>query len=240
MFKIFILIMGILPSVIWLLFYLRKDKHPEPNKMVLLVFFLGMIAVPVAAIIENYASIYVGKLPIKPLIQTTLQIFIVIALTEEILKYLGVRLISLKNPEFDEPIDVMLYLIIVALGFAAAENILTLYRLSVVNDIIITSILRFWGATFLHTLASGMTGYYLALSMRKSGIHSKLLVVYGIIIATAIHGAYNYILFLFTLSQLPNNNYYLFVPMLTLMIVSAMLIFRQIKMLKKKLSICDI
>jgi RsiW-degrading membrane proteinase PrsW (M82 family) len=35
-----------------------------------------------------------------------------------------VRLKALRDPEFDEPIDAMLYMIIVALGFATIENIL--------------------------------------------------------------------------------------------------------------------
>ena len=39
---------GLAPSAAWLLFYLRKDVHPESNRMILKVFFFGMIvALPV-------------------------------------------------------------------------------------------------------------------------------------------------------------------------------------------------
>ena len=35
---------GLLPSFIWLLFYLRKDSHPESNYLVLKVFIFGILA----------------------------------------------------------------------------------------------------------------------------------------------------------------------------------------------------
>jgi RsiW-degrading membrane proteinase PrsW (M82 family) len=45
-------------------------------------------------------------------------------INREIFKYLVVRFKVIKNPAFDEPTDIMLYMIIAALGFAAVENIL--------------------------------------------------------------------------------------------------------------------
>ncbi len=35
---------GLAPSFIWLLFFLRKDAHPESNPMILKIFFYGMLA----------------------------------------------------------------------------------------------------------------------------------------------------------------------------------------------------
>ena len=43
---------GLAPSVIWLLFYLRKDVHPESNKMILKIFLYGMIIAVIAAFVE--------------------------------------------------------------------------------------------------------------------------------------------------------------------------------------------
>jgi len=42
MLYIFILL-GLLPSFAWLFFFLKEDTHPEPKKMIALVFFLGGI-----------------------------------------------------------------------------------------------------------------------------------------------------------------------------------------------------
>ena len=46
------LVFGVLPSIIWLLFFLREDAHPESNRMILKVFFYGIIAAFIAVIFE--------------------------------------------------------------------------------------------------------------------------------------------------------------------------------------------
>ena len=50
---LFYIIFALAPSVIWLLFFLRKDSHPESNRMILTVFLLGILAAIPAALIET-------------------------------------------------------------------------------------------------------------------------------------------------------------------------------------------
>ena len=39
---------AILPGFIWLLYFLNKDVHPEPKKLILKIFLLGMlVTIPV-------------------------------------------------------------------------------------------------------------------------------------------------------------------------------------------------
>ena len=119
----FYIIFGVLPSIIWLLFYLRKDVHPEPKLEVIKIFFYGMlIAIPAVflemGIFKGFDKIG-GWMALSPFLITIFNTFIGVALIEEVLKYLVVREKVLKNPEFDEPIDAVLYMIIAALGFAA-------------------------------------------------------------------------------------------------------------------------
>jgi len=177
---------GLLPSFIWLLFYLRRDVHPESNKQVLEVFLYGMIAAFCAIFIET-----MFKEVLAP--KSILYIFIGGALVEEYLKYFVVRFEILKNPELDEPFDVMLYMIISALGFAALENILILSKyhpiLELSNTLNITT-WRFLTATFLHTLCSGIFGYFLALSFFNLKNRKKIFLV-GLFLASALHGLYN-------------------------------------------------
>jgi len=179
-------VFGLLPSFIWLLFYLRKDVHPESNKQVLEVFLYGMIAAFCAIFIET-----MFKEVLAP--KSILYIFIGGALVEEYLKYFVVRFEILKNPELDEPFDVMLYMIISALGFAALENILILSKyhpiLELSNTLNITT-WRFLTATFLHTLCSGILGYFLALSFFNLKNRKKIFLV-GLFLASVLHGLYN-------------------------------------------------
>ena len=165
------ILFGVLPSVIWLLFYLRKDVHPEPKSEVIKIFFWGMLIAIPAVFLEMGIFQAFGKLGEffhwSHFLIAIFNIFIGVALIEEVLKYLVVREGILKNPEFDEPIDLVLYMIIAALGFAALENILILFRLGpafLFSQALEISALRFLGATFLHALCSGTLGFFLAIS----------------------------------------------------------------------------
>ena len=42
------MLLGILPGLVWILFYLQEDPHPEPKHLILLSFVVGgLMAVPV-------------------------------------------------------------------------------------------------------------------------------------------------------------------------------------------------
>lgn len=188
------LLFGVIPSVIWLLFYLRKDAHPESNRMVLKIFLYGMLVAIPTALIEMGISTTTEKLPISPFALSIINIFLGVALIEEFLKYLVVREKVLDHHEFDEPIDTMLYMIISALGFAASENILIFFNLNQASFFQVAfevSASRFVSATFLHALSSGAFGYFLALSFyeRKNKIKFTIL---GLGISVLLHGLYNF------------------------------------------------
>ena len=229
------ILFGILPSIIWLLFYLRKDSHPESNKMVLKIFFYGMLVAVPAILLEMGILQILGELKLPLILLTFLNIFIGIALVEELLKYWVVKEKVLGHPEFDEPTDVMLYMIIAALGFAAAENILILFSLGpafLLGDVITVSVLRFWGATFLHVLASGVLGYFLALSIfdtKKRGVF----LILGVGIATLLHGLYN-----FSIMEL-ERSFPILIPVIILVGLAIFITFA-FKSLKKIKSVCKI
>jgi len=198
--------LGILPSVIWLSFYLKEDVHPEPKKWLILVFFLGMAVTPLVVAIEWTAIGFFSFLNLEfpklfgSFLKNLAIIFIAVALVEEFFKYLAVRLAMKKNPVFDEPADAMIYMIVAALGFAAVENIIVMNSFApfIFIDIgqpLTTLAVRFIGATFLHTLASGIIGFYYALSLVKKDhleMRRRSPLVKGFIFATLLHGAFNY------------------------------------------------
>lgn len=199
----FLIILSFLPSFIWLLFYLRKDAHPESNSMIIRVFFLGMFFALFAIFIElffrelincrddlcfcqkNFQDNY------KFLLMCFLNNFIGVAFTEELMKYLVVKFSVLKNSEFDEPLDVMLYMVISGLGFVAVENLLLVFSAKNFNEIFILLIFRFISATFLHALTSGALGYFMAVSFRypKKRI---IFLFFGFFLAVILHGFYNF------------------------------------------------
>jgi RsiW-degrading membrane proteinase PrsW (M82 family) len=185
-----LILFGFLPSIIWLLFYLRKDAHPEPKTMVLKVFFFGMLIAFPAAFIEIMLFKGLGLLHFSPLLIAGLNMFVAVAFVEEFMKYAVIKQKVIRNKEFDEPVDAMIYMIIVALGFAAVENLLILFPLSEFFEIFTISGIRFVGATFLHALCSAMVGYFIALwFFRKKSFG---LVIFGLLMAVMCHGLYNF------------------------------------------------
>lgn len=190
---------GIIPSFAWLLFYLRKDSHPESNKMILKIFIYGMLAA-LPTIFLEFGFFEITKNLEQDALISLLNIFVGIALIEEFMKYLVVREKVLSHPECDEPLDIMLYMVIAGLGFAALENILVLFSLGpvaalseeIMKETLTVSLFRFLGATFLHTLSSGLLGFFLAISFGASGLKRASLFLFGLGTATALHGLYNF------------------------------------------------
>lgn len=227
--------LGILPSIIWLLFYLQEDVHPESNRMIIKIFFYGILAALLAALIELGIFDIIFRAFGETFSSKILGIFLGVALVEESVKYLVVREKVVSDPEFDEPVDAALYMIIAALGFAALENLLVLFPSGqhfLFSQMLSLSVFRFLGATFLHTLCSGTVGFFLALSFFKPEIKSRLLIT-GLGIATILHGLYN-----FSIMELRGSLRFL-IPVIIL-ISLAIFILLGFKRLKKMRSICKI
>lgn len=159
--------------------------------MILKVFLCGMLAVIPAVFAQLLFLKAIEKLPFSPFLILILSLFIGVALVEEVTKYLVVRFKVLGSSELDEPLDVMLYMIIAALGFAALENVFYLFGPEDISDVFWTNIFRFLGAVFGHALWAGTLGYFLALSFYKPKEKLKLLAL-GLFLAIALHGAFDY------------------------------------------------
>lgn len=178
---------GIIPSLFWLWFWLKEDKeNPEPTGLLTFCFIIGMLLVFIV-------------LPIQKFIQNTITIkelqIISWASIEEIIKLLAVVIILYKTSHIDKPIDWPIFLITIALGFAAFENILFLikpFSLDQATVGLMTGQLRFLGSTLLHTVSSGIIGIALGLSFYATGLKRKLYLFCGIIFAIALHSGFNF------------------------------------------------
>jgi len=181
------LLYGLLPALIWLFFWIAEDrKRPEPKRLIALAFIAGMIAVPLSITIEMWIEASIGGGFLKTLLWS---------LTEEVMKYTIAFILVLRAREFDEALDAFIYMICVALGFAALEN--TLYALDPIlasqqlNAATLTN-LRFIGATLVHTISSATVGIFLAFSFYKPiGARARAL-IYGLILATGLHTLFNF------------------------------------------------
>ena len=192
---VLLVVLGFLPSLIWLGFYIKKDWHPEPKYLISKTFLLGIIMAPLAVIAQwVFRGIALGLKPDFD-IQSSIMFFLWAAFIEETVKFLVVKFAVLHNSEFDEPLDAMIYMISAGLGFAAIENVLILFQ-AIPNGTeaaIQIWLLRFVGATLLHAVSSAVVGYFLALSWFYNR-HSSKLIALGLGIATILHLIFNFIL----------------------------------------------
>ncbi len=183
---LYAILSGIVPSFIWLFFWLREDRqHPEPRSLLAACFFGGMLAVGAAVFVERY----IAEMYSDPTMRYTLW-----AATEEILKFIAIALIGLRSRANDEPIDAMVYCIVVALGFAALENTLFILDPLAGGEIargIVTGNMRFIGATLLHIVSSASIGFCIGYFFYHGRVAKILAAVVGIIIAIVIHTAFN-------------------------------------------------
>ena len=228
-------IFGVIPSIIWLLIFLRKDAHPESNGMILKVFLWGALAALPTVLIEMGITKQLDLLNafLSPGLIDILKIFIGIALIEELLKYLAMKGKALRNQEFDEPTDAVLYMVIAGLGFAAIENVLALLPfIDNFSDVLTVNIFRFVGAIFLHALCSGTIGYFMALSFYESRKRTRLLAI-GLISATFLHGLFN-----FSIMNM-QGIFQIGVPIIILICLGSF-VFSRFRKLKKMASVCKI
>ncbi|MCA9367227.1 PrsW family intramembrane metalloprotease [Candidatus Kaiserbacteria bacterium] len=213
---------GAVPAVFWVWFWLREDRaHPEPLFMLLLAFIAGMAVVPLALPLQELAMhIYQGD--------NRILVWVVI---EETLKYALALGLVLWHREVDEPIDMVVYLIVIALGFAALENTLFLYNPLVLGDYmqsLLTGGFRFLGATLLHVLASATIGMCLALTYYQPRAVQLAAGTGGLFVAIVLHYYFN--VFIMDASGETILSVFLFV---WLGVIVLFLLFEKVKLLER-------
>jgi len=177
---------GLIPALFWLWFLLREDKErPEPYGLIALAFIAGMLVVPLALPLQKLAlEFYHGD-----------NLVFVWVIIEEVLKYAAALIVVLWHKAVDEPIDIIIYLITIALGFAALENALFIFNPLVAGELlnsVLTGHFRFLGATLLHVLSSGTVGAFLALAYYKRTSVKLAFGTLGLFTAIVLHALFNF------------------------------------------------
>jgi protease PrsW len=201
---ILMLVIAFVPGLLWLSYIRYQDRAaPEPMHLVALVFFLGMAATLPASLGNSLFERWLtsdflpmvkgmgfGNLSNESLtiLFHFLLFFLIIGPIEELSKFLVVRLSIYYHPEFNEPIDALVYCAAAALGFASVENVI--YALQEGHAVLyLRALLSVPG----HLLFSAIWGFGLARAKfaGKSVLPSLLL-------AAFLHGLYDFVLVAFS------------------------------------------
>jgi protease PrsW len=176
-----LLVLALAPTLFIFLYIYRKDCYePEPLHLVAWVFFLGALSVIPAAAIEMLFP--------EGVFTTAL----VAPVVEESLKFLVVFLAIYRSPEFDEPMDGIVYAMAAGLGFATVENLMYVLEGGVAVGII-RAIVSVPG----HVIFSCIWGFALGTAKFRPRTEQTTIILAGLFWAMLLHGIFNFSLEVF-------------------------------------------
>ena len=190
--KIYILFLAVLPVICFMYWTYYKDKYEkEPLFKLAKYFLLGVLASILAIYIEKYFT----KVNIFNGISNSIYIaFFVAGLIEEGLKSSILIPFLLREKDFNEKLDGIIYSIFLSLGFATVENIIYLmreklylsFRLGLTRGLI---------SIPAHIMFATTMGYYISkYKFSKENYKNYKYLFQAIIIPILLHGVFDFIL----------------------------------------------
>ena len=150
-----LLLLAILPGIVISWYIIRMDRHEQEHRGPLtLCFLLGMALTYPSMHLERWMVMlgmsYPSSIELKLIVSILL-----IAIGEELGKFLALVLYPFPRPFFNEPIDGVVYAVMIGMGFATLENIFYASAFGLG-----TTILRAFTAVPAHALFSVIIGGY--------------------------------------------------------------------------------
>ena len=179
-----------IPPLFWLWYFRFHDcAHPEPLKLLTIVFFMGSgVALALRGVFWFFdiPNLYIfSTIGWFGLLGKSILFILFLAFLEEVLKFVVLRFYVYHQKDFDERIDGVIYGVTVGLGFATLENIL--YIISYGPEVVFS---RFATATLLHALLGGIMGSFLTQN-KFDKKHNCCMAIRAILLSTALHFVYN-------------------------------------------------
>lgn len=186
---------ALLPAAIAMVYIYRKDRvEKEPFLLLLCLVILGAASTLVAALIEiilcDFTQQFISDNTLEYIM---IENFLLIAFTEESLKYIVVKLIAWKNKAFNYRFDAVIYCVFSALGFAALENVFYVQSmgLSVAFSRAVLSVP-------LHAFCGVSMGLFMGHAKAYEAVGNlrmkKRYLRYALLVPTALHGFYDFCL----------------------------------------------
>lgn len=185
-----LLALAIAPGIAICLFIYFKDRYNrEPLWLLILSFFMGMLAIIPAIIIQLALTKPVERLMGAGVLYTAVFSYLIVALSEEGSKFLALRLLPFRRKAFDDPFDGIIYAVMVGMGFATLENIMY-----VTDRGIGTGILRMFLSVPAHGTFAVLMGYHLGLAKFDPANRNRYMFL-AIFWPVVFHGTFDFFLF---------------------------------------------
>lgn len=179
--------LAIAPGLAICVYILYRDVYNrEPAINMILSFVLGIIVIVPAITIETF----VGRYLTNSIVSIILGAFLGVALVEESSKFLILRYYSFTRRSFDEPLDGIVYSVLISMGFATVENIFYSYEHG-----FSVAFLRMFTSVPAHATFAIIMGYYVGKARFEHGRRRQLMGK-GLLGSTAVHGSFDTFLLL--------------------------------------------
>lgn len=179
---------SIVPGLLWVAYFRKRDLYdPEPYGLIIKTFIAGAFMIIPAGIIEAPFRGFIANPPSLPILFLT-NVF-AIGLVEEFVKYQAVRRVVFDHPEFNEPVDGVIYAITAGLGFAAFEN--ALYAISYGFSV---GVVRAVITSLVHASFSGIIGFNMGIAKFAPVAFRGPIIWRSIMVASVLHGLYDFLL----------------------------------------------
>ena len=182
----FLILLAIAPGLLISYAIYRVDKFDKESHWQLIIcFILGMLVTFPAMKLEEFGESY-GLEDSTNLGPLLLLSYGVVGFSEEFVKFLALMLYGYPRKEFNEPLDGIVYTVMIGMGFATLENIIyaDLFGME-------TTLLRAITAVPAHAVFAVTMGYYVGLAKFNKKKRWKLITT-GLLLAVFIHGTYDF------------------------------------------------
>lgn len=155
------LILAIIPAIIWLAFFYRRDRlEPEPKHLVFRLFLLGgLLAAAVGIPLVRDVYEIPQWLSSSSLITQILGGWLIVGIIQEGLIYSAVRFSVYNTAEFDEETDGVVYATAAGIGYATVLNMHFVMNSGGVA--LGSGAIRIVLTTMAHAAFAGIIGYFL-------------------------------------------------------------------------------
>ena len=180
------------PGIAICLYIFHRDVYNrEPKLNLLASFFLGCLAIVPAIIFEQaFSNIIDGSLAAVAVFS-----YGIVAFSEEFSKFLGLRFYAYPKKSFDEPLDGIVYSVMVSMGFATLENLFYVLNFAQQGQGIQVGFQRMFLSVPAHASFAVVMGYFVG-KAKINPARSLAYMVAGLALAVFFHGTYDFFLFI--------------------------------------------
>lgn len=222
-----LLALSVAPGIAISLYIMLKDQYNrEPKLKLLICFLLGMLSIVPAVIVQLLLTKPVERFMGAGIAYTAVFAYLIVGLSEELSKFWVLRYYAYPRKTFDEPLDGIVYSVLVGMGFATIENIGY-----VMENGLGTAIMRMFLSVPAHATFAVLMGYF-AGKAKFQPHRSRTLLFRGVFWATFFHGTYDFFLFLQTHQWVRENaaEFLLFLGAVASLVVALVLSRKAIRM----------